>query len=51
MYKVYEVFSDGKRYLLFEHEDAFEVEVWEYNHLECTQALRTGKSHLEIVAE
>lgn len=49
MYAVYEEFeSDKKRFLLHEHEDKFECEVWLENHRDCTTALRIGRSHLII---
>lgn len=49
MYNVYEVFkSDGKRFLLFQHEDHFSCEVWARNHFDCTTALHRGFSELII---
>ena len=46
---VYEVFkSDGKRFPLYNHDDYFTCECWVNNHLECTTALRLGKSYLVI---
>ena len=48
MYKVYEVFSDGKRYKLFETNDRFTAEVWMENHRYCTRALYVGTSTLVL---
>ena len=48
MFKVYEVFKDGKKYPMYEHEDKFECECWLVNHLGCTNALRNGFAELII---
>lgn len=49
MFGCYEVFPDGKRYLLFKDEDLFTVVVWSRNEgSEATQAIRTGKSWTEV---
>ena len=48
MYAVYEVFDDGKRFLLFEHSDRFTCEVYVYNHQDATTALRNRWSRLVI---
>lgn len=48
-YGVFEVFkSDGKRYLLYTHDDKFTCECWATNHDDCTTALRNGSSFLII---
>lgn len=48
MYGVYEVFEDGKRFLLFEHNDRFTCEVYARNHQDATTALRNRWSSLII---
>ena len=49
MFGCYEVFPDGKRYLLFKDEDLFTVVCWSRNEeSEATQAIRTGKSWTEV---
>lgn len=48
MYTVYEIFPDGFRFNLFTSDDRFTCEVWMENHRECTNALKMGKSKLEI---
>lgn len=48
MYGVYEVFEDGKRFLLFEHNDRFTCEVYAQNHQDATTALRNRWSSLII---
>lgn len=49
MYAVFEVFDDGKRFLLFEHNDRFTCEVYARNHQDATTALRNGWSKLMIL--
>lgn len=49
MYRVYEVFGDGKKFTMFESDDHFTCEVWASNHDDCTTALRNRVSHLEII--
>lgn len=51
MYKVYEVFEDGKRFYLFGSYDYFTCEVWVRNHEFCTTALQRGYSSLVIEEE
>ena len=48
MYGVYEVFDDGKRFLLFEHNDRFTCVVYAQNHQDATTALRNRWSILII---
>ena len=49
MFGCFEVFPDGKRYLLFKDEDMFAVVCWSRNEgSEATQAIRTGKSWTEV---
>lgn len=48
MHNVFEVFKDGKRFLLFSNEDYFICEVWVRNHGFCTNALQRGISKLVI---
>ena len=48
MYAVYEVFDDGKRFLLFENDDLFTCEVYVWNHQEATTALKNRWSKLVI---
>ena len=49
MYAVFEVFEDGKRFLLFEHPDRFTCEVYARNSQDATTALRNGWSKLVIL--
>lgn len=51
MHNVFEVFKDGKRFLLFSNEDYFTCEVWVRNHSFCTNALQRGFSKLVIEQE
>lgn len=51
MFKVYELFEDGKKFLMFQNKDRFTCEVWLINHTECTNALRIKKSLLVIVED
>lgn len=51
MVNVYEVFEDGKRFLLFSHSDRFTCEVYARNHSEATTALRNRWSVLVIEEE
>lgn len=47
-YGVFEVFPDGKRYLLHDSTSRFDCEVYVFNHGDATTALRTRNAHLEI---
>ena len=49
MYAVFEVFEDGKRFLMFEHPDRFTCEVYARNSQDATTALRNGWSKLVIL--
>ena len=48
MFNIYEIFEDGKKYLLYSHEDRFTCEVWMRNHQYCTTALSKGYSKLVL---
>lgn len=49
MYSVYEVFSDGKQYWMYSHNDRFECIVWACNH--STTASSKVRSELKVVEE